>query len=174
MDSIDPLWNTVAGGVGHLAVEGASGAGTYLTGGAPSNLFDNRTNTRFVSRGNSTSGSNSIAGLNTGFHLTIAECRPTLVQFRFATGDAERSRDPINLTVEGTDCDDLLLCTSWTLIYSGTSGLENVTTTGTYGEWRNITSATTPYASYRFLVTSKRNTTASTFVTYGEVQLFGY
>ncbi|CAF3966201.1 unnamed protein product [Rotaria sp. Silwood2] len=171
--SVEALWNTFAGGMSYIATENSSGAGTYYIGQGPTNLFDNKTTSKYTSRGNSSSGSNAIAGLNTGFHVTIARCQPTLSQFRFATGDTGAERDPIMITVEGTNCLTLINCTSWTLLYNDTSGLENVLDRSTYGSYKSIPSPQS-FASYRFLVTSKRNATNSIFVSYSEVELYGY
>jgi len=170
---VEPLWTTYAGGISTIASANTSGAGTYYTGQSPDLLFDNKTNTKYTSRGNSTSGINAIAGLNTGFYVTIAKCQPTLVQFRFATASTGSSadRDPTAITVEGTNCDDLLNCTDWTLLYNGTTGLENFTTRATYGSFETIPTPQT-FTSYRFLVTAKRNN--SDYVAYSEVQLYGY
>lgn len=171
--SVQSLWNTVAGGFPSIAVENASGVGTYFTSQSASNLFDGRTTTKFTSRGNSSSGSNAIAGLNTGFHLTIAECQPTLVQFRLATSDTGPERDPMTMTIEGSNCYNLTTCASWSLIYNGTTGLDGVPARQTFGPLQTISSPVV-YTSYRFLMTSKRNSTNSIFISYSEVELYGY
>ena len=168
--SAQPLWNTVAGGDGSIANEGGSGAGTFYTAQPVTNLFDLKLTTKFTSRGSPGSGNNAMAGLNTGFYVTLAQCQPTLVQFRFATNNVGPERDPIMITVEGTNGANLMAGTSWTLIYNGSSGLEN-TLPATYGPYQTI-SMPRIFSSYRFLVTSKRNN--SIFVSYSEVGLMGY
>lgn len=168
---MESLWNTFAGGISTIATENSSGIGTYNTGQSADNLFDGSTGTAYSSRGSSTT-SNAIAGLNTGFYVTIAQCQPTLVKFSFATTAAQAAaRDPTQITVEGTSCSDLSTCTNWTLLYNGTTGLDNVFNRSTYGPFQNISSPQS-FASYRFLVTAKRN--ISNFVSYSEVQLYGY
>lgn len=171
--SAQSLWDTYAGGMSTFAVEGASGAGTYFTGHLAENLFDGRFTTRYTSRGNSSSGVNAIAGLNTGFYVTVAQCQPTLTMFRFATasGTSPPSRDPLAVTVEGTNCDTLSNCTSWSLLYTGTTGLDNVTNRSSYGNYETISSPQS-FTSYRFLVTQKRSN--SDYVAYSEVELYGY
>lgn len=171
--SVQSLWNTVAGGLSTLATQNASGAGTYYTSQSATNLFDKMTSTKYASRGNSTSGANAIAGLDTGFHLTVAKCSPTLTKFRFATGDTGTERDPMTLTIEGTDCGTLLNCTSWTLLYNGTTGLDTILSRNSYGTYQTIQTPQ-PFTSYRFLITSKRNSTNSIFITYSEIELYGY
>lgn len=171
--SVQPLWNTVAGGSSTIAVAGTSGVGTYFTNQGPTNLFDNNTNTKYTSRGNSSSGSNSLAGLNTGFYLTVTQCQPTLVQFRLATASSgsSTSRDPTAMTVEGSNCTTLANCTSWQLLYSGPSGLENVLSRSTYGTFATLSSPQV-FVNYRFLITAKRN--ISDYVAYSEIELYGY
>ena len=171
--SAQPLWNTFAGGSSTIAVNNTIGAGTYYSGQSPDNLFDGLFNTKFTSRGNSTSGINAISGLNTGFYVTVAQCQPTLVQFRLATASngSSTARDPTAMTVEGTNCNNVTICTAWTLIYNGTTGLENVLNRSTYGDFKTIPSPQA-FTSYRFLVTAKRST--SDFVAYSEAQLYGY
>jgi len=164
------LWNTFAGGISTIATENSTGIGTYYTGDSADNLFDGSTTNAYSSRGNSATTS-AIAGLNTGFYLTIAQCQSTLVTFRFATASSPAARDPITITVEGTSCSDLLTCTNWTLLYNGTTGLDNVTNRSTYGPFQNIPSPQS-FSSYRFLVTAKRS--SSNFVSYSEVDLYGY
>ncbi len=95
------------------------------------------------------------------------------MQFRFATAAnvSATARDPITITVEGTDCNDLSTCSNWTLLYTGATGLENVTSRSTYGDFQNITNPQS-FNSYRFLVTAKKN--VSDYVAYSEVQLYGY
>ncbi|CAF3683866.1 unnamed protein product, partial [Rotaria socialis] len=171
--SVQGIWNTVAGGISTIATANASGVGTYPSNESPDTLFDGNTNTDYISRGNSSGGIDAIAGLNTGFYLTIAHCQPTLVKFRFATASNESSPDcdPTEITVQGSNCNTLISCTNWTTIYTGTTGLESVVNRSTYGPFQNISLLQT-YTSYRFLVTAKRND--SNAVAYSEVELYGY
>jgi hypothetical protein len=171
--SVESLWNTVAGGNSFIATEAASGVGTYYTNQGATYLFDGLFTTKYTTRGNSSSGSNAIAGLNTGFHLTIAQCQPTLVQFRIATSSSNPERDPMTMTVEGTNCYNLTSCSTWTLLYNGTTGLDTTTARITFGAMQTIPSPQI-FTGYRFLMTSKRNSTSSVFITYSEVELYGY
>ncbi len=147
--------------------------GTDVTGQGPANLFDGSFSTKYTTRGNSSAGTNSYAGLNTGFYVTIAQCQPTLVKFRVASADntSTADRDPTAVTVEGTNCTALINCTTWTPLYAGPSGLETFRNRSTFGPFQTISSPQM-FSSYRFLVTAKRNT--STYVAYSEVELYGY
>ncbi|UJR32344.1 hypothetical protein I4U23_019807 [Adineta vaga] len=169
-DTVEALWDTVAGGNSTLAVRG-TGAGTYITSESIDNLFDGDLTTRYGSRGNSSSGNNWYAGINTGFYVTVAQCQPVLIGFRFGNAYNGTTREPLAITIEGTNCDDLLTCTNWTSMYSGTTGLDIAISSSSYGEYQPISNTNT-YSSYRFLVTQKRN--RSSYVSYSEVQLFGY
>jgi len=169
--TIYAVWNTYAGGISTPATENSTGVGTYYTSSSPSNLFDNNLNTKFSSRGNSSSGTNLIAGLNTGFYVTIVQCQPVLIGFRFGNAYNNSDREPITITIEGTNCAVVATCGNWTLLYNGSAGLDMQENSLDYGEYESI-SNNNIYQSYRFLVTSKRS--SSTFVSYSEVQLFGY
>ena len=166
------VYNTSAGGSNTLASASTTiDVGIYRSVDPPTNLFDGSLTSRFSSSGNSASGSNSYAGLDTGFYVTLAQCNPVLIGFRFAYSYQNPERDPLTVTIEGTDCSDVELCTSWMLLYNGSTGLDTGSEVANYGDYQAITNSDI-YKSYRFLVTSKRN--RSNYVTYNEVQLFGY
>ncbi|CAF1254036.1 unnamed protein product [Adineta ricciae] len=169
VDTAESLWNTSANGISTVAAAG-TGVGTYVSSEPVANLFDDSLSSRFSSRGNS-SVSDSIAGLNTGFHATVAQCNAVLIGFRFGCANNSIQRDPIDITIEGTNCDDLSTCTNWTQLYRGPSGLSSRTASPMYGEYQAISNMAT-FDSYRFLVTNKRG--KSSLVSYSEVQLFGY
>jgi hypothetical protein len=170
VSTIGGVWDTIAGGQSKLAIPG-TGMGTYLAGQTPSNLSDNQLSTKYTSRGNSNGGNNSIAGLNTGFHVTVAQCQPILSGFSFGNAFPNSEREPVRVTVEGTNCTNLSNCASWTLIYTGSTGLDTAATTAAYGNFQMI-SNTISFKSYRFLVIQKR--AISSHVSYGEVKLYGY
>lgn len=169
--SIQAIWNTTAGRNSFTAVSGSSGYGTYAPDNPPSNLFDNSTSTRYVSRGNVLRGNSVNAGINTGFYLTVADCQAVLTGFSFFA-DANRSdRDPITVTVEGSNSADLTKGTSWDLLYSGPTGLR--TTSRTSEGDRQTVNNSNSYLSYRFLVTGRRSDSTD-YVSYSEVRLYGY
>lgn len=167
--TIFAVWNTFAGGNNTVATVG-SAVGTYVNGQPPDNLIDTSLTSRYSSRGSSLNN-DSIAGLNTGFFATVAQCQPVLVGFRLANAYPDVDREPLTLTVEGTNCTDVIACVSWMLLYNGSTGLDVVATAYGYGDFRPISNSAI-YKSYRFLMTSKRS--VSSLVTYGGVQLFGY
>jgi hypothetical protein len=168
--TIYAVWNTFAGGSNTLATANTSGVGTYYTTSGPNNLFDSDLNTRFSSEGNS-AATDGIAGLNTGFCMTVVQCQPVLIGFRFGNAYPYSEREPLRITIEGTNCTNVQTCVSWALLYNGSAGLDIQMNSLGYGEYQPI-SNNNIYKSYRFLVTEKRN--VSNYVTYDEVQLFGY
>jgi hypothetical protein len=168
--SMVALWNTVAGGPRTAATPGGSGSGTYGSSQGADKLFDSKLTTVFLSRGTTTGASDTVAGVKTGFYVTVAQCQPVLMGFIFGNANGYSNSEPLTVTVEGTNCADLTTCTSWTLLYSGSTGLDMVTSSSAYGYYQSFVNSVS-YASYRFLITSKRG--ASTEVAYSEVQLFG-
>ena len=79
----------------------------------------------------------------------------------------------MTITVEGSNqtLSVLDLGSSWTLIYSGSSGLTPDPGRGFYGTTQTFSNSIS-YSSYRVLVTSVRNITYA--VQYAEVELIGY
>jgi hypothetical protein len=153
------------------ATGNSTGMGTYLVNDGPDNLFDNSSKTMYTSRGNSSDASKSYAGLNTGFYVTVGPCPSVLLGFFFTTTDSSVTFDPQTITIEGSDSVNLNIGTSWTLIYSGPTGLADVADRGSDGIYESIDNSNT-YKSYRFLVTSKRGPNGQ-FVSYSEVKLYG-
>lgn len=128
--------------------------------------------TVYTSRGNSSCENTVTAGINTGFYFDMAQCQTELSGFQFCTGsNADRSQDPVNVYIEGSNSDSLTTGSSWELIFIGVTGLYNVTTAKTCGVVQQITYPMS-YKSYRFLIANKRNLT--NYVSYSEVKLFGY
>ena len=170
--SMVALWNTVAGGMSTPATSGSAGQGTFGTSQGADKAFDSKLTTLFLSRGTTTGASDTVAGLKTGFYVTVAQCQPVLMGFIFGNANGYSSSDPLTVTVEGTNCADLTTCTgtNWTLLSNGSTGLDTVMGSGVYGYYQSLSNSMS-YASYRFLITSKRG--SSTEVAYSEVQLFG-
>jgi hypothetical protein len=168
------LWNTTAGGDSNAATAG-SGVGNYVAAESPPNAFDLNTATKYNSYGPCTASSAfSVAcGLNTGAYFTPSGGSSLLQSLRFCTANDSPNRDPITVTVEGSNqpSSALTFGSSWSLIYNGSTGLDTDPGRYTYGITQNISNSVW-YLSYRILVTSKRNVEDS--VQYAEVQLIGY
>lgn len=116
-------------------------------------------------------------GLHTGFFFIPTVGNGSIARaIRFATAGDSPTRDPITMTLEGsnyTTISSLNLGTSWTLIYSGSTGISSSTDPGrqVYGTQENLPN-TEEFISYRILFTSKRGTDNS--VQFSEFELMGY
>lgn len=116
-------------------------------------------------------------GVNTGFYVIPTISNATIATaLLFATANDFPSRDPITVTLEGTNATTvagLNLGSSWTLIYSGSTGIHPTIapTRSTYVTQQNF-SNTIAFRAYRLLVTSQRNLTDC--VQYGESRILGY
>jgi hypothetical protein len=151
--------------------------GNYFVGQGPEVVFDQSANTKYVNFGacNSTYGGTVIqCGQNTGLYLTLQRGSSLLVAFRFWTANSYPLRDPMNITIEGSYQPQpaLILGSSWTLIYSGSSGLDIDPGRLSFGQMQWLLNNTVWYSSYRLLIQSKRG--VGNFAQYSEFELFGY
>ena len=170
------LWNTVVGGGCSLSSPG------YLTGQYPYSeipryAFDTNKNTKYMSFGNCPTYPlipDLSCGLNTGLQLTFGTSTPLVTSFRFTTANDIDHRDPIAITLEGSNQNQTSLCdaSSWTKIYAGSSGLRDTTKRKTRGSVQLISDNLVQYRTYRLLVTEKRS--YSFGVQYAEIELFGF
>ncbi|CAF1129246.1 unnamed protein product [Rotaria sordida] len=172
-DSIIGICNTIAGGS-----TGTSGS-SYPFYESPSDAIDGSTSTKYLNYGSlsSSCSSSSPAGIDTGFYITPAISNTTIaLGLLFATANDSPDRDPITVTLEGTNATSsvgLNSGASWTLIYNGSTGIDPSIDPGrnTYLSQQNF-SNTIAFSSYRLLVTSKRG--SGNAVQYSEAQIMGY
>ena len=168
------IWNTKAGGNSSTAVTGTT-MGTYYPGEIPSNLFDNDLGTVYTSYGPcSYSLYNLTRGEKTGFYLTLKNGSITMVAFYMGTNSLHWERDPLTITIEGSNLQGSALVrgSSWTLIYNDSSGLNYNKTTSTLGAIQIVPSFPMAFASYRLLVTAKKG--IEPCASYSEFGLLGY
>ncbi|CAF1296154.1 unnamed protein product [Rotaria sordida] len=171
-DSIVGICNTIAGGsTGGFNV-------SYPSSEKPPNAIDGSLSTKYLNFGDSSSGcsGSSSPGINTGFYVTpTISSASVAVRLLFATAGDTPNRDPITVTLEGTNATGTtaLNLGSWTLIYSGSTGISSSTDPGrqTYVSEQSFTN-TIAFRSYRLLITSKRGTGNS--VSYAEAHIIGY
>lgn len=158
IETVYGIWNTVAGGDSTAASLGA-GPGNYYYDETPSEIFDNDATTKYVSFGDCSAIATrtTSCGLNTGFYLTLQRGSSLLQGFRIRTPNSVPERDPLTITIEGSNAASSLLTlgSSWTSIYSGVTGLSPDPGRLTWGSYQYFTNPIS-YKSYRFLVTSKR------------------
>jgi hypothetical protein len=119
----------------------------YAEDEGPENLFDNEAETKFCIQ---------CAPKDVGFFVTL-EKEAVVTAFQIFTGDDEEDRDPMTITIEGSNAagDDLMKGASWTKIYFGDSGIKDVTDRNEKGKVVKVEN-TTSYKSYRVLVASVR------------------
>lgn len=183
--SITGLWNTQAGGAGtvsnaYTGTTYADCAGYYPSGEAPIFAIDGDLGTKYLAWGDNNGAGNATttAGLDTGFYVTLPTAAK-VTAIRFATANDAPTRDPLSITIEGSNATgtDLLLANSWNSLYSGVTGLLNYEDRFVYGDIESFSNSTA-YTSYRVLVTAARSTgegagtSGQCAVQYGEVKLF--
>ncbi|CAF4866137.1 unnamed protein product, partial [Rotaria sp. Silwood1] len=113
-------------------------------------------------------------GVGTGFYVTPAISNASItISLLFATANDSPNRDPITVTLEGSNANALDNGSSWALIYSGSTGISHTADPGrmVYVTRQNF-SNTIAYRSYRLLVTSQR--APEWGVQYSEAQIIGY
>ena len=163
-ETVYGIWNTVAGGSSIAASAGLS-RGNYPTPESPPNLFDGNANTKYTSFGSCASNSDpSVAcALDTGFYLTLQRGISLLQGFRIRTANDLPDRDPLTITIEGSNdvASSLTSGSSWTLIYTGVTGLSVDPGRLSWGSYQFLSNLV-PFSSYRFLITSKRGVTDAT------------
>ncbi|CAF3707485.1 unnamed protein product [Rotaria sp. Silwood1] len=145
----------------------------------PPKVIDGLLSTKYLNFGFQGSASAILndPGVNTGFYVTpTISTASVAVALLFATANDFPNRDPLAVTLEGTNATDvgaLNLGSSWTLIYSGPTGIDPAIAPArsTYVPPQNF-SNTIAFRSYRLLVTSQRGPENS--VQYAEAQILGY
>ena len=173
-ETIYGIWNTVASGNSTQSFVGTN-TGNYYPNEQPENAFDLSIDTKYMNYGVcSISYMGDECGLNTGLYLTLQRGRSVLVSIRFCTAFDHTSRDPLTITIEGSNEPSSVLPygTSWMLIYNGSTNLQPIMGRKECGENQTILNNFSWYTSYRILVTSKRGIDVGT--QYSEIDLFGY
>jgi hypothetical protein len=173
-DSIMGLYTTSAGQ--------STGASNGIYSGpaeTPDKAIDGLLSTKYLNFGfqGTTGAVLNQPGFGTGFYVTPSISNASVaIGLLFATANDYPTRDPITITLEGTNATTtaaLNLGSSWTLIYSGPTGIDPITVPArsTYVPQQNF-SNTIVFSSYRLHVTSQRN--ISDAVQYCESQILGY
>ncbi|CAF0971630.1 unnamed protein product [Adineta ricciae] len=170
------IWNTSASHDSYPSSPGTS-TGNYFSTQGPTTLFDGFLSTKYINYGacNVTQGANlTQCGQNTGVYFSPQHGPSLLLAFRLATPNSYPERDPLVVTIEGSNHSflELTLGSSWTLIYNGSSGLDIDPGRTSWGVTMFIQNNTIWYSSYRFLIVSKRST--GQFVQYSELDLLTY
>jgi hypothetical protein len=171
------IWNATAGGNSLIVTLGPSNGQYPNAAEGPSSAHDYDVSTKYNSYGSANvSQTSPNAGIGTGFYVTMAVGACVATGIQFATGNDAPERDPITMTLEGSNVANtslLSIGSSWTLIYNGSTGISDtiVPSRTTYVEVQNFTN-TARFTSYRFIMTSQRS--VSTNLQYSEAHLLGY
>ena len=113
-----------------------------------------------------------LGGIGTGFYIITSLGKPSiLTQFRIATGNDHPDRDPLVVSIEGSNGGNLTEGASWTLIYNGSTGLETNPGRGIFGTLQLVPN-TKAFTCYRLLTLVKRS--IENDVQYSEVEFYGY
>lgn len=140
-----------------LGVAG-NGSPNYPGNEGPTNSIDQNITTKYLNFG----------GTNVGFIVTPSS--PLILNtFGFFTANDAAGRDPLRITLEGTNSPNATttLNSTWSLIYNGPTGLVNQLGRQQSGDVIQFT-ANTPFQSYRLLVTQTRG---DNIMQFGEVFL---
>ncbi|CAF0850937.1 unnamed protein product [Adineta ricciae] len=168
------VWNTSVGDDSKASKPGNHWSGQYLPEESPEKACDGDIDTKYNSFGWCNEGGRfSNCAINTGFYLEL-EQGPTIVNgLRLWTGNDFAPRDPIVVSLEGSNQseDDLILGSSWTLLYNGSSGLDIDPGRKQCGLMQYLNN-TIEYKSYRFLVLHSRAPVDC--VQFSEIELFSF
>jgi hypothetical protein len=170
-DPIEGVYNTVAGGDSTAAFDngGVGGSGGYDPGNGPDMAIDGNLSTKYCIYNSVYSDTTS----NTGFYVTPSKDASIVQAIQFATGNDAPGRDPLLITLEGSNSSgDLTLGSAWTSIYSGTAGLDTDPGRSAWGTAVTIAN-TSVFKSYRLLVASTRDTSGYYLSQYAEARLSG-
>jgi hypothetical protein len=165
-DTILPLKQTAKGKGSTLAVSGDFGGDGDVE--LVESVIDGSLDTKYFNKG--TDGEGKIPGIDSGFLVTPKAGAKVITAIQFATANDSEERDPVNITLEGSDADDAAKApgSDFTLIYSGPSGLSGVLDRNHWGQVIAFTNAHA-YKSYRVLITAVRGEANGT--QYSEVKL---
>lgn len=132
-------------------------------------VIDRDVDSKYFNRGRDTDEFNP-SGVNTGFVITPTG-RGIVRSVQFATADDMPTRDPLRITIEGSNNLGALAAqeNGFTLLYEGPTGLAKDPGRKQWGPVIEF-SNNTPYKSYRVLVTETRAENADA-VQYSEVKL---
>ncbi|CAF1338371.1 unnamed protein product [Adineta steineri] len=124
-ETIFEIWNTTAGGDSLSAIPSFY-TGSYWPTQPAENLFDGNLTTDYTNHGMCNYTYYDVScGEKTGFYLTMYNKSMSLVAFYLGTNNYDSMRDPLSVTIEGSNLyeSELTFGSSWTLIYEDSSGL---------------------------------------------------
>jgi len=162
-DLVVPIKNTVAGDLNVLAVAGDFGGDGNEQ--LADDAIDGDLGTKYLNGAHST-------GLHTGLVVVPNVGKSIVTGFRMGTADDMPDRDPLEVTLEGSDAADAAKAggDGFTLLYEGPSGLDKTPRRKRLGR-TIIFENKHAYRAYRLLVTKIRGASGGT--QYSEFELLG-
>ncbi len=144
-------------------VGGSSINGNWPNNDTPQKAIDGSVGSKYLNFGK----------VGSGFHITLGAGYTMLEGVRITTATDRPGRDPLTISIEGSNGGDLSLGSSWALIQNNISlGIDSDPGRNTAGPIIPIT-ASAEYLHYRVIVQSMRDSSESS-VHYAEIELFGY
>jgi hypothetical protein len=171
-DPIGGFYQATVGG-GDLPSSVGTNSGQYPSTQGPANAVDGNSATKYLDFGNGNSTVSSPSkGVGTGFIVTPAVGPSVVTGIQVVTGDDNSPRDPLTVSVEGTNAtSNLDSGAAWTLIAENVDlGIGTDPGRKTYGPQVRFAN-TTSYRGYRVIVESQRGSANS--VQYSELNLLG-
>lgn len=173
-DTILGFGNATVGGNDTLeGTAGSNAANTSPTSEQAPNAIDHNVGTKTLNFGN---GDNTVTsaskGVGTGLRVTPSVGPTLLTGIQVATANDSPNRDPLTVSIEGTNnTTNLDFGDTWTRIVSSVDlGIDTDPGRQTSGPIVPVVSAT-PYTSYRIIILSQRG--ADNSVQYSEMNLLG-
>jgi hypothetical protein len=171
-DVVTGFYNAVAGGTDRPSSVG-SGAGQYPSTSTPAKAIDDDAATKYLNFGNGSSSISSASkGVGTGLIVTPALGPSVVTGIQVATAADTPTRDPLRVSIEGTNAmTNLDSGSSWTLIADNVNlGIDADPGRQMFGPVAAFAN-TTAYRSYRVIVKAQRG--SDTAVQYAEMNLVG-
>jgi hypothetical protein len=160
-------------GMGDTPSSVGTGGGQYQSNESPVNSIDRDGATKYLNFGNGPSNvSNTTKGVGTGFIVTPAIGPSIVTAIQVATANDSPNRDPLTVSIEGTNATNNLNAGSvWSLIADNVNlGINTDPGRQMFGPEIAFAN-TTAYRSYRIIVKSQRG--SDNGVQYSEMNLIG-
>ncbi|CAF4114347.1 unnamed protein product [Adineta steineri] len=171
-DPIYAIWCTEIGGESFPVTPGYQ-IGQFPPDEGPQNIFDLNNQTKYFCYGKYAADHyfDEKAWFRVGFFVTPSRGITCALGFYFCTANDFPERDPMMITIEGSNETDPMIGSNWTLIYNGSSGLEIDPGRNSCGIEQQILNDKW-FSTYRILVTKTRD--ESDGAQYSQFYFFGH
>ncbi|CAF1045237.1 unnamed protein product [Adineta steineri] len=171
-DPIYAIWCTEIGGESFPVTPGYQ-IGQFPPDEGPQNIFDLNNQTKYFCYGKYAADHyfDEKAWFRAGFFVTPTRGITCALGFYFGTANDFPERDPMMITIEGSNETNPMIGSNWTLIYNGSSGLEIDPGRNSCGIEQHILNDKW-FSTYRILVTKTRD--ESDGAQYSQFYFFGH